>query len=468
MKEFGQFVEDWLSTNLKPLANSVDTSVETWLEGTNYTMARKEELMRIAEETFGMITSETIRDSRFSEVKSFIKDENYSTYKYPRGINSRSDAFKVRVGPIFKLIEKELFKLDWFIKHTPADERSREIRDAITQVGAKIIGTDYSSFESLFTKDFMMSCEMKLYRYMTQLLADSDWYKIVEIALTGKNICHYKLLDVIVQATRMSGEMCTSLGNSFANLMVMLFVAHKKNLRSLKGRVEGDDGIFSFYGEVPTPADFAVLGLLIKIEEYDKVTEGSFCGVIADEDEMINITDPIDALLRFGWTTRQYNKAGHKKKMKLLRAKALSLKYQFNGCPILDALANYGLRITEGYHFQLPVTMSAYEKERFLLMYNKYKDGLPSRQPGFATRQLMEKKFNISILEQLLVEEYLNNKNVLEALFHPVIMRHANLDQIQYYEKYVNHDPDSDGTEIAANYCRADYKSSLSLYEQQL
>ncbi len=44
-KEFREFVRKWIRTNLKPLARDSDTSVEHWLDKTNYPLWRKQELL---------------------------------------------------------------------------------------------------------------------------------------------------------------------------------------------------------------------------------------------------------------------------------------------------------------------------------------------------------------------------------------------------------------------------------------
>lgn len=446
MSRFRTFVAEWLRKKLTPLSADADTSFYTWIKNTPYPLWRKEELTKKYEESIGYITSENVVTinkkgfpvvNRYCRVNSFQKDEVYPTYKAARAINSRTDEFKVRVGPIFKLIEKELFALPYFIKHTPVDERPCEIKRELYQEGANIIGTDYTSFESLFTREFMEAAEFQLYRYMTQNLDDTEWIDIVERVLGGTNVCQFRnKFTMEVEATRMSGEMCTSLGNSFANLMAMLFIAKEKGLRSVKGRVEGDDGIFTFYGPYPTPEDFAEIGLIIKIERYDKLTEGSFCGIIADEDEMINVTDPIQSLLDFGWTTRQYADASDKKKKELLKAKALSLAYQYPGCPVLASLARYGLRMTEGHHYYIK-DMCEYERTLFIQLQDKFKGSIPYKKTGDNTRLLVQAKFGLTIEDQLSIEHYLDSKNDLSPLDCPAILSNCHKDAIDYYNRYV-------------------------------
>jgi hypothetical protein len=59
-------------------------------------------------------TGPTIRCS------SFVKDEHYEGWKYPRLINSRSDQFKVFIGPTIKAMEHLVYShLPEFIKHVP-------------------------------------------------------------------------------------------------------------------------------------------------------------------------------------------------------------------------------------------------------------------------------------------------------------------------------------------------------------
>lgn len=429
-----------------PLKADTDTSFETWITNTPYPLWKKEAFRQVHNETVGVITGSNVQTvdkcgrisvNRHCKLNSFQKDETYPTYKAARAINSRTDAFKVRVGPIFKLIEKELFSMPYFIKHTPVDERAEEIKRELYQECSKIIGTDYTAFESLFTKEFMETVEFQLYEYMTTEIEDQEWYKIVSTTLSGPNYCQFRdKFTMVVDATRMSGEMCTSLGNSFSNLMAMMFIAEETKMESLKSRVEGDDGIFTFYGPTPTTKDFAEIGLIIKIDEYETLTEGSFCGIIADQDEMINITDPINALVDFGWTTRQYADASIKTLKGLLKSKALSLAYQYPGCPVLASLAKYGLRMTQDANYYLG-DLCEYEREIFKQLQDKFKGKIPHKEVGLKTRLLVEKKFGLSVEDQITIETYLDNKVDLSPLDCQAILSNCHVDALHYYSNYV-------------------------------
>lgn len=398
-------------------------------------------------------------------VQSHVKAETYPAgYKYPRIISSRHDYYKCRTGPIFKRIEEELFKLEWFIKYVPVDERPKHILDNLFQEGATVIATDHTCYEAHFSPLLFLVCEMQLYWYMTQLLSDTEWFPLVFYTMLGWNRCRFRTFWIWILATRMSGEMCTSCGNGFANLMYMLFTGYKCGLKSIKGRVEGDDGLFTFYGKVPTSADFAKLGLIVKLDLCDSLSEASFCGIVADMIDLINIKDPIAALLDFGWATQQYSGANDRKLKRILRTKAFSLVFQYPGCPILDALGRYGLRITDGLKFKMPASMTPYEKEKFMLSYNKYKNHLPVRTCTFRTRFLMEKIYKVSILHQFLIENYLNSLQDIRPLDHWAILANCPRTHVDYYDRFSGPNIPYWSDVYGANYRLTTYKSSVDLF----
>jgi hypothetical protein len=403
-----EFVKSWLVENLKPLSPDVDTSVETWLESTSYPQWRKDELRAVWEKGGDPF------DDFVTKVKSFMKDETYPSFKHARGINSRSDLFKCFVGPIFKLIEKEVFKNKFFIKNVPVSERPRVLMEDVYAAGYSYAATDYTAFESLFIAALMEACEFELYDYMTQALSQNHWFmQICEKVLAGENVCHFRDFIVHLLATRMSGEMCTSLGNGFSNLMFMLYVCKINGNTKVVGKVEGDDGIFRMDGPFPTSQLFARLGLNIKMEVHDSINTASFCGIIFDTEDKCNVTDPRKVLATFAWTTKQYACASDKKMKLLLRCKALSLAYQYPGCPIISSLAQYGLRVTRSYDIRGFIrenrSFGHWEREKLLDALRDEKNILIV-PPRFGTRMLVEEKFGISVESQIRLEKYLDTK----------------------------------------------------------
>jgi len=370
------------------------------------------------------------------KVDSFIKDELYPAYKHSRAINSRTDAMKCALGPIFKLIEKEVFSLDWFIKKIPVSERPNYIMDRVYIENGMFVTTDYTAFESLFTPDLMKSCELIMYKYMTKNLQGHHFTEIIEDLLTGENVCRFKWFTVSILGKRMSGEMCTSLGNGFSNLMAMLFLCEELG-SEVVGVVEGDDGLFCVKGECPTARMFQELGLLIKMDVHNTISTASFCGLIFDPLDRINVTDPIDALLSFGWTSKRYAKSKSKKLKGLLRAKALSLAYSYPGCPILQSLSDYGLRVTHGVRIDLNA-LDSWKREQFMLELGKVR---VRKTVPLRTRLLMQDLYNIPIHVQRGIEMYLDGLQDLHALDCAWINMCVPDKYKDYYANYVHKVP---------------------------
>jgi len=395
----------------KPIPADADVSVETWLENTNsYTQARKDELMKCWKEHNCQITKKDL------DVASFGKLEDHEEYKNARGINSRSDPFKCASGPFFKLMEAEVYQDPAFIKHVPVCERPKYITDMLGSYEGPYYETDYSQFEKHFTKEILMNIEMVLYAHLLQ--NHSGAFDLIRHAMTGTNACHFAHFVLYIEARRMSGEMCTSLGNGFTNLMLAKFIAHEKG-GHIVGVVEGDDGLF--YSTVSlTPDDFKQLGFQIKMIEHTNLLRTSFCGLVMSAD-LITMTDPCKVLLNFGWTHSAMLFGGAKVKLGLLRAKALSLAYEHPRCPILHALAARALKLTEGaqarfestwYESQLNSEVQTFKN----LTQQQFKLG-----PSAQSRRDFSELFGIPINQQYAVEKALG-KITLGEIDDPVIL----------------------------------------------
>lgn len=396
---FSAFVGRWCEGNLVPLSVLTDTSVEHWLNNARYPAWRKDELRAVAVDA---------HPKKKYVCKSFIKDEFYPEFKHARTINPRDDEFKVLTGPIFALIEREVFKLKWFIKKVPVADRPGYIMEHVFHAGSKYWCTDYSSFENSFTKAIMDACEMQLYSYMTsQLESGREWFSLVRRVLTGPQTLHFKNARVKASETkRMSGDMCTSLGNGFTNLMVTLFLAEELRLGEVRGVFEGDDGLTTFSGgEAPPVEAYASLGFNIKMEPHDDISHASFCGLVFDENEKINITDPAEFLATFGWTSKQYLGASSKVLVALLRSKAMSAAHQYPGSPIISVLAKSVLNKTRHVDIRRVLNakgLSLWERNQ---LEDAYLADIPDVPVGVKTRELMEKLYGITVAQQLQMEE---------------------------------------------------------------
>jgi len=381
---------------------------------------------------------ETIKkDSR--RVKTFVKDEFYSEFKHPRMINSRDDLYKIAVGPIFKLIEKEVFSLDWFIKKIPINQRPDYIYQRVYRAQQKYIATDYTAYESHFTKEIMEACEFELYRYMVDLLPEKHQFMQLLSALKSKNLICGNFFNYTVDATRMSGEMNTSLGNGFSNLMFMLFACSEVGAFNVTGVVEGDDGLFVMDGPRPTSETFKNMGLTIKLEVCESISTASFCGLIFDEEDLINISNPIEDLQTFGWSDKKYSNAGSNKLKGLLRSKSLSMLYQYQNAPIYQALARYGIRMTEGVRAISSSHYNTYERDviqEAYCFYNKHSH-IAHKAVPIRTRLLMEREFGISVETQLRIERYLDSLTDIQPLVIPLVSFVSHDDAKKMYDLFV-------------------------------
>lgn len=383
-------------------------------------------------------------DERYWRVKSFMKDEGYLENKHGRGINSRTDAFKCLVGPMFHRIEQEVFKLPEFVKYVSVRDRAQYIMEQLYFPGLEYVITDYTSFECGFVREMMGNCEFKMYIYMIR--HTPLYFRMLVVCwevIGGENVCTFKYFVIWVLATRMSGEMCTSLGNGWANFCLMSFVAYKSNVK-FKGEFEGDDGLaVVLQGKLDVEL-FERLGMRIKLEKVSHIEEASFCGLLFDPQDMAIITNPVKVLANFAWGKAAYRGASDAVLRQLLRAKALSFLYQYPACPIVTELAIYAERLTRNVRIRKSLIdrMDQYERKRLsqaLAWFEENKTQIAkdeNRHPiGINTRLLMERQFGVTVHAQLAIEGLFRSKQDLDPINLPLI--DWPLDLQHYAEQYM-------------------------------
>jgi hypothetical protein len=414
LQELSDFVATWLKDNIQAVRA---LSYEEWKLTTSYNQARLEQLDRAYESLRGGLP--TRRQCR--HIDTFVKSECYAMWKHARMINSRSDYFKVFSGPLIKAIEGLVYHHPAFIKHVPVCDRAVLIA-GMRRAGMRYFATDYTAFESHFIPEIMNALELQLYGHCLVNYPASA--KLLCDTLRGKNEMRTRTgLRATCRGRRMSGDMCTSLGNGFTNLMLTLFVVNKLG-GEVTGFVEGDDGIFASNVEIK-PHHYAALGFTIKIEEFIDPCVASFCGLIfASNGEIIR--EPRHFLQTFGWTGSFIH--GKEPLMwALLKAKALSALCETPQCPIVAALAHRALKecgdvaprfVEDGYHVAPP---EGFEPPVF--------------DPSPDTRALFAEKYGVSADTQLLIEQAImaGNFNAVRALIPPTT------DQEQYYNAYLEY-----------------------------
>lgn len=408
LEEFREFVRQWVSEHMSPLAPDTDVSFDTWVDGLNHPEWRKKELREARER---WITPE----GKHFKVKMFMKKETYVDFKHGRAINSRSDEFKTMCGPIFHAIEKVLFERPEFIKKVPVADRARYVYDRILRQGGLYYSSDFTSFEALFTKEIMEATEFQLYEYMTANLPEGSWFmELMRKVLLGDNYIQNKNVSLSVEATRMSGEMCTSLGNGFSNLMFNLFVSSRSGVE-IEGVVEGDDGLFRV-DRMPDVSLFEKLGLIIKLEWHKDPSTASFCGQIFDPENFTVITNPLKVLASVGWIDGKYAFARVGKKLGMLRAKAWSFGYQYPSCPIISSMARALLRLTRSMDHRVALKdpdLGWWERQTLTQAFDSGRPEL-NTPVHEATRHLMHRVFGITPEVQLALESWFDSVEVIK------------------------------------------------------
>jgi hypothetical protein len=336
--KFSSFCTWFINQAFDPIPPEQDVrDVEGWLQSCSYTQKRKESLLTLAKK----IPFFTKWPKGWLKNKAFIKDESYMEFKTPRGIHSRTDYAKVVLGPVFKLIDDIVFSHPSFIKKIPVALRPAYVKRELQRPGCRYYNTDHSKFEAHMTRKVMTACELCLYKRL--LKYHPDMFALIARALAGKNIIDFGDLRFSVLARRMSGDMCTSVGNGITNLLLNAFILKESGVRinprsSNSILVEGDDGLFSAPSSCHVDRSlYAKLGFDIKLASSLDPCFGCFCGMLYNPDSLHLFKDPIKTMTYFGWTT--FTRMKQQKALSLLLAKAMSLLVEMHNCPVLGHLA---------------------------------------------------------------------------------------------------------------------------------
>jgi hypothetical protein len=440
--EFEHYM-DYLLVRLFPEAipAEYDFSPESWLPKTHYPLWRCAQLLLLVPDIPQILTGVFFR--RFGSCKAFIKLENYTNgtvfefgdYKPPRVISSRTDHVKVGVGPAIKAIEEIVYRLPYFIKHVPIPDRPQYITDHVQTTGCRFMASDYTSFECGFTPAFMRACEFKLYKHLLRNCpAQYQSMLQFERQCTGINKVHMRDVSCYMAARRQSGEMTTSLGNGFSNLAMTAFLLRDViDIRDLRCVVEGDDGLFAIpsqYAHLVDPKQYEGFGFMIKSEWHDSVNLASFCGLVYDVQDGINLTNPIDEILSVGWSLGENIHASNSRISSLLVAKTYSLIYEYSGCPIVYKLARWLARCN-GLKFDLNLLKariwSHWERDKWAAFFSDLKNGKRTltsmllREPAVGSRTVMEQVYGVTVADQKAMEAYFDAQTTIHPIDLPLV-----------------------------------------------
>lgn len=428
-----KFVAEYVDKHYQPLRPGDISDVFDYIDGTNHPEWRREELREAAR---SLDEHPLCRDDY--SIKSHGKRETYPSYKHARGINSRCDRFKVFSGPFFQAIEHVVFADPSFIKLVPYKDRAATIIDALGHLPGPFYETDYSHFESHFTPDVLRDVEFVLYKHM--LANYPGVLSHIMAAMSGINNCRFPSFLVKIKGVRMSGEMCTSLGNGFTNKMLFSFIVHEKGGECL-GFVEGDDALMASTVDV-TESDFRKAGFVIKILRHTNIYTTGFCGLNMSRD-LCAFADPHETLLNFGWTHSVKMRGGKKTMRGLLRAKAMSLLYQNPRCPILAPLALHYIALTEGFKPLFESNWWEQQMNAETQLYHHWSVSEAHKGISLTARSDFADLYGISISAQIAIERRIHKWGfgpIRDSLLDDSLRLHH--DAYDYFLRYVSNRAD--------------------------
>lgn len=346
---------------------------------------------------------------------SFIKDEDYDTWKHARTINGTSKkGFKNDhlswISRMVKSCEKQIYdKLPGLVKGmTPAQrmEAMQELGDFFPKTIC-----DYSSYEASFKRKKMECVQFELYRFMFSKMPDcEDIMRGIRHVIGGKNKLDFKHFTWWANARKMSGESDTALSNAIDNWVTWLYLLHKQGVDlEIACRmifVEGDDNASNLEGHKVKASDFEDCGLKAKLEDGLDIEQTGFCqlyftlpptGVIC--------ADPWKKLMKFSKVPVKYAQASNRVMLSLLRAQAMSMMYLHHGAPVVHALAKRLLYLTRGWnvrdrHWK---AVLQYHDQADEIKEANWKE-LTNQKVDVADRVLVERQFGMTLEMQEYIE----------------------------------------------------------------
>lgn len=411
-----------------------ELNFEEWLEETSYPEWRKNELRAIWDSIIDLENPDNFK------VKVFGKDEFYfDAYKFMRAINARKDHAKCIFGPMTKKWEKIIYKHPAFVKKVPVSERPKYINDMLKEAGATYMTIDWTSFEGHCRPVIFRALEYAIYK---MLIGNCQFQKYItelfERVVSGVNHIENFYFYCRMLARRMSGEMTTSLGNGLINLIMTLFVFEVNGIADPKGGVEGDDGVWRFINQrLPTVEMFREAGCLVKLDFFENIEDAGFCGNIFADGVFDVITNPYKQLAHFGWADVKYFNSRPSKKKALSRAKALSMLFQYPGCPVLAPFAKKVLDLTRGVDVR--GVLDSFDSYHRHIIEDALKANLKelyAHQIDTRSRICMEENFGLPVDVQILIEKDIESMT-LNGFFSDTLLLFSPRWQEHFWSHYV-------------------------------
>jgi hypothetical protein len=412
--DFNLYLKEVFDLYLTPLMQE-EVDVDGWVSGNNHGAAYATRLLS---------TVTPVLKHKDMQANAFVKDESYPvdgvvnpTIKHIRTINAYTDPTKAMYGPFFRKIEKAFFtsKLSrFFVKMIPVAERPGHLQRLF---GCRQVTlADFSSFESHMRREFADGICHGILRIGGDFLPPAI-QRCVREHMLGTNLSVFKSTGVRVQVdqTLMSGAVWTSLGNCMLSfgLVTYLRLRAKYPLMSAKelaGHVfevdavfEGDDSLSA--GGAYDDQLVTQLGLILKSKVLEDFGKGDFCGISKPLNRDVLFTDAVKVVCNLFVLPKAYMNSRSTKQAGLLRAKALSLYWLYNRCPIVSHLCFAVLRRTRSIRPD-GRTLTYHQNECLAQSSGKYYL-VPPATLDDVTRQQYADAYGISPPEQIALEEAL-------------------------------------------------------------
>lgn len=397
IQDWGRHVQSRIDT-LFSFRGDVTYSLEDWLSHSSYTEARKR-----------MIRKCDDIPRTFYRVETFIKKEAYPEIKPPRLINSREDAFKRIVGPFTHEIEKDIFSSRFTIKGLAPSEQIARVHDRLSHCKS-FLCTDYSKWESSVTVEVMRHVESLLWaKYKSPYPWDFHSWFLDQI--TNNHIYARGVLKASVKGVRMSGDMHTSLGNTFLNIVLTDYICSRMGI-TWDGFFEGDDGIIGLDVELSPArlqqfsAEALSLGFSLTMEYHTRLIDCTFLSRhIVDRDTAFR--EPLKAIVHAQWS---FSLHLFDAKM-LMRSRGFGLINENPGCPILFSLGRCFLR----YAGAGSLGHVDHWYREFYNLPVSYDGELPQTTITPKARAYFQELFNIPVGLQISIEDALESGNFPKA-----------------------------------------------------
>lgn len=404
---------------LTPLSLKDVPTFEEWIADERYPNSRKHVLVLAREE---------LRHLKKSDlgIKAFIKYDPFPAdtlnSKPPRAIYAPDDNTKVVLGPIFNAIDKKLFKLTLahgklFVKGTQPRDWPQLMFEKFGN--SRVVTTDFSSMESIHEKAKSRIVYYWMMHMVRNLPHKKLFHSLVHEFVMGCHKIKFNHIRAQVPERLMSGVQWTSSSNSLLNMLILSYLTALKHSndvdvmvdyvsKNFNGLFEGDDGITLDDLVDNAPEISRDLGVLLKFEKFSSFDGAGFCSVYFDAQAGNVLTDPKKVLRKIFLFPKKY--LGRKDSFldALLRARAMSLLYNYHSCPIVSDCCHWLLQVTSGVDLSRVLdALDSRELETLRLAMNS-KPWLYNRKIPDSSRILMTQCYGIDELVQKNIEKQFN------------------------------------------------------------